>query len=248
MHRSEPSARAAHVQDGCARVRWTLASPPWPDPGHLRSTSPRPRRETRRMTRERVRTSLAEAVVRALVAGDVLTLQRMVHPDVLDHSAQPGQPAGWPGVRERAMTLCAAMPESEVSVDVLSASGDTVLARAELVALRRDLAAATTSPSRLTVVAGAALRRRPAHRDVDVGGPGPGPAGHPRAAGAGRGVRPPARLTRPNPRSRTSLRGRRRPRPAPRTRARPRSSPVRGHRPARGRPRHAGPGRRASTR
>ena len=102
------------------------------------------------MTRERVRTTLAEAVVRALVAGDVLTLQRMVHPDVLDHSAQPGQPAGWSGVRERAMTLCAAMPESEVSVDVLSASGDTVLARAELVALRRDLTA-TTAPSRLTV-------------------------------------------------------------------------------------------------
>jgi predicted ester cyclase len=103
------------------------------------------------MTRERVRTSLAEAVVRALVAGDVLALQRMVSPDVLDHSAQPGQPAGWAGVRERAMTLCAAMPESEVSVDVLSASGDTVLARAELVALRRDHAAATTAPSRLTV-------------------------------------------------------------------------------------------------
>ena len=103
------------------------------------------------MTRERVRTSLAEAVVRALVAGDVLTLQRLVSPDVLDHSAQPGQPAGWPGVRERAMTLCAAMPETEVSVDVLSATGDTVLARAELVAVRRDLTAAAAAPTRLTV-------------------------------------------------------------------------------------------------
>lgn len=103
------------------------------------------------MTRERVRTSLAEAVVRALVAGDVLTLQRLVSPDVLDHSAQPGQPPGWPGVRERAMTLCAAMPESEVSVDVLSTIGDTVLARAELVAKRRDLTAASAAPTRLIV-------------------------------------------------------------------------------------------------
>jgi hypothetical protein len=103
------------------------------------------------MTRERVRTSLAEAVVRALVAGDVLTLQRLVSPDVLDHSAQPGQPAGWPGVRERAMTLCAAMPESEVVVDVLSTIGDTVLARAELVAKRRDLTATAATPTRLTV-------------------------------------------------------------------------------------------------
>jgi predicted ester cyclase len=103
------------------------------------------------MTRERVRTSLAESVVRALVAGDVLTLQRLVDPHVVDHSAQPGQPAGWPGVRERAMTLCAAMPESEVTVDVLSTTGDTVLARAELVALRRDGVVVAGTPTRLTV-------------------------------------------------------------------------------------------------
>lgn len=104
------------------------------------------------MTRERVRASLAETVVRALVAGDVLTLQRLVDPDVVDHSAPPGQPGGWPGVRERAMMLCAAMPESECTVDVLSASGDTVLARAELVALRRDAAPVSATPTRLTVV------------------------------------------------------------------------------------------------
>ena len=103
------------------------------------------------MTRERERTSLAESVVRALVAGDVLTLQRLVDPHVVDHSAQPGQPAGWPGVRERAMTLCAAMPESEVTVDVLSTTGDTVLARAELVALRRDGVVVAGTPTRLTV-------------------------------------------------------------------------------------------------
>jgi predicted ester cyclase len=102
------------------------------------------------MTRERVRTSLADSLVRALVAGDILTLQRLVSSDVVDHSAQPGQPAGWAGVRERAMTLCSAMPESEISVDVLSAVGDTVLARAELVAPRREQAAVPT-PHRLSV-------------------------------------------------------------------------------------------------
>ena len=103
------------------------------------------------MTRERARTSLAESVVRALVTGDVLALQKLVDPRVVDHSAQPGQPAGWPGVRERAMTLCAAMPESDCTVDVLSANGDTVLARAELVAVRRDTVAAAGAPTRLTV-------------------------------------------------------------------------------------------------
>lgn len=104
------------------------------------------------MTRERVRSSLAESVVRALVSGDVLTLQRLVAADVVDHSGRPGQPRGWAGVRERAMTLCAAMPESDVTVDVLSAAGDTVLARAEVLAVRRDVPAATTaSPTRLIV-------------------------------------------------------------------------------------------------
>lgn len=104
------------------------------------------------MTRERVRSSLAESVVRALVSGDVLTLQRLVAPGVVDHSARPGQPHGWAGVRERAMTLCAAMPESDVTVDVLSTAGDTVLARAEVLAVRRDVpAGVATTPTRLLV-------------------------------------------------------------------------------------------------
>ena len=54
-------------------------------------------RGTDGMTRARVQAALAEAVVRALAEGDVLALQPLVAPDVVDHSAQPGQPAGWPG-------------------------------------------------------------------------------------------------------------------------------------------------------
>ena len=103
------------------------------------------------MTRERELSSLAEAVVHALLTGDVLTLQRLVSPDVLDHSAQAGQPTGWPGLRERSMTLCAAMPEGEVTVDILSAIEDTVLARAELVAVRRDTGPVLGPSSRVTV-------------------------------------------------------------------------------------------------
>ena len=49
------------------------------------------------------------------------------------------------------MTRCAAMPESDCTVDVLSANGDTVLARAEVVAVRRDTVAALGAPTRLTV-------------------------------------------------------------------------------------------------
>jgi hypothetical protein len=103
------------------------------------------------MTRERERSSLAEAVVHALLTGDVLTLQRLVSPDVVDHSAQAGQPTGWAGLRERSMTLCAAMPEGDVTVDILSSVEDTVLARAELVAVRRDTGAPVGPFTRVTV-------------------------------------------------------------------------------------------------
>jgi predicted ester cyclase len=106
------------------------------------------------MTRARVQAALAEAVVRALAEGDVLALQPLVSSNVVDHSARQGQPAGWPGVRERAMTLCAAMPGSDVTVDVLTAAGDTVLARAELTAVRLGAtpSAAPTTTSLIVVL------------------------------------------------------------------------------------------------
>jgi hypothetical protein len=61
----------------------------------------------------------------------------MVSPDVVDHAAEPGQPEGWRGLRERVMTLCAALPDGDVTVDVLRMESDTVLARAIITAVRR---------------------------------------------------------------------------------------------------------------
>ena len=89
------------------------------------------------MTPTRARATLAEAAVHALLAGDVLALQSMVSSDVLDHSAEPGQPEGWRGLRERVITLCAALPDGDVTVDVLRVEGDTVLVRASFTAVRR---------------------------------------------------------------------------------------------------------------
>lgn len=77
-------------------------------------------------------------VVRALIAGDVLALQPLVHPDVVDHSAPPDQPAGWPGLRERVMTVCTAVHDSAAPVEVLSVDGDTVTCRVELVGVPRN--------------------------------------------------------------------------------------------------------------
>ena len=91
-----------------------------------------------------------EAVVRALVGGDVLALQAMVDPDVVDHSAVPGQPEGWAGLRERAMTLCAAVPDSDVPVEVLCVDGDTAMCRVRLTGIPRTGPGA--SPAGLMVV------------------------------------------------------------------------------------------------
>jgi predicted ester cyclase len=76
-------------------------------------------------------------VVRALVAGDVLSLQPLVHPEVIDHSAGPGQPEGWAGLRERAMTMCAAVHDSAAPVEVLCVDGDTAMCRVQLVGVPR---------------------------------------------------------------------------------------------------------------
>jgi predicted ester cyclase len=91
-----------------------------------------------------------EAVVHALVGGDVLALQAMVHPDVVDHSAVPGQPEGWAGLRERAMTLCASVPDSDAPVEVLCVDGDTAMCRVRLTGIPRTGPGA--SPADLMVV------------------------------------------------------------------------------------------------
>ena len=91
-----------------------------------------------------------EAVARALVAGDVLALQAMVHPDVVDHSAGPGQPDGWAGLRERAMALCAAVPDTDVPVEVLCVDGDTAMCRIRITGVPRTGPGA--SPGTLMVV------------------------------------------------------------------------------------------------
>ena len=92
-----------------------------------------------------------EAVVRALVTGDVLRLQALVHPDVLDHSAAAEQPPGWAGLRERAMALCAAYPEPEVEVDVLLVDGDTAMCRVHLPGIPRGAAGRSSAGALILV-------------------------------------------------------------------------------------------------
>ena len=69
----------------------------------------------------------ARAAVRALLDGDVLALQELTHPDVVHRGAGPGEPAGWAGIRELAMTACATIPEA--SVELVCSEGDTTVCR-----------------------------------------------------------------------------------------------------------------------
>lgn len=69
----------------------------------------------------------ARAVVQALLGGDVLALQRLTHPDVVHRGARPGQPAGWAGLRELALTSCANIPDA--TVELVCSEGDTAVCR-----------------------------------------------------------------------------------------------------------------------
>ena len=69
----------------------------------------------------------APAVVQALLGGDVLALQQLTHPDVVHRGARPGEPAGWAGLRELALTACATIPDATVSL--VCSEGDTAVCR-----------------------------------------------------------------------------------------------------------------------
>ena len=84
------------------------------------------------MPSDAARREAGAAVVSALMTGDVLALQPRVHPLVVDHSATPGQPAGWPGLRERVMALCASCPEPDVPVEVIYVDGEITMCRVQV--------------------------------------------------------------------------------------------------------------------
>ena len=70
----------------------------------------------------------AVTVVQALLAGDVLTLQRLTHHDVVDRNCSDEHPTGWRALRERALVVCATLPEG-VAVELLCSEGDTAVCR-----------------------------------------------------------------------------------------------------------------------
>lgn len=67
----------------------------------------------------------APAVVQAILGGDVLALQRLTHPDVVNRSARPDEPTGWAGLRELALTACAVIPDA--TVELVGSHGDTAV-------------------------------------------------------------------------------------------------------------------------
>jgi predicted ester cyclase len=89
----------------------------------------------------------APAVVHALLAGDVLTLQRLTHSDVVDRNAGAELPTGWAALRERALTVCAALPESPPAVELVCSEGDTAVCRVRTTGSRRGAPEAAEVPT-----------------------------------------------------------------------------------------------------
>lgn len=88
----------------------------------------------------------APAVVHALLAGDVLTLQRLTHADVVDRNAGSDMPTGWAALRERALTVCASLPESPLAVELVCSEGDTAVCRVRTTGTRRGAPEASDVP------------------------------------------------------------------------------------------------------
>ena len=85
---------------------------------------------------------MAPTVVQALLDGDVLALQRLTHSDVVHRGARPGQPIGWAGLRELALTACATLPDARV--ELVCSEGDTAVCRVQASVGRPGWATAET--------------------------------------------------------------------------------------------------------
>lgn len=95
--------------------------------------------------------STATSVVQALLSGDVFTLQRLTHPDVVDRNSGSDQPSGWTGLRERALTVCATLPEGVV-VELVCSEGDTAVCRVLSPGHRRGFPEPASPTDRVTVL------------------------------------------------------------------------------------------------
>jgi predicted ester cyclase len=99
----------------------------------------------------RSQASTATAVVQALLSGDVLTLQRLTHADVVDGNGGRGQPTGWAGLRERALTECASLPEG-ITVELVCSEGDAAVCRVRIPGTRRGFPESVSPGDRVTVL------------------------------------------------------------------------------------------------
>lgn len=95
--------------------------------------------------------STATAVVQALLSGDVLTLQRLTHPDVVDGNGGRGQPTGWAGLRERALIECASVPEG-VIVELVCSEGEAAVCRVRIPGNRRGSPESVPPKDRVNVL------------------------------------------------------------------------------------------------
>jgi predicted ester cyclase len=72
------------------------------------------------------------AMYSAMSTGDLDALDKVCHPDFVDHDAEPGQGPGLQGVKESFAGFRAAIPDMAAEVHDLFSAGDKVVARVTL--------------------------------------------------------------------------------------------------------------------
>src|SRR2546423_12599970 len=92
----------------------------------MRKRSVRPWRHCMSEANKQVMCRIAAEV---LSANNLAAATQLVAPDVVDHSAFPGQPPGLEGMRQRWAMLLAAFPDFKITVHAVIAEGDLVAMR-----------------------------------------------------------------------------------------------------------------------
>lgn len=95
--------------------------------------------------------SAATAVVQALLSGDVFTLARLTASDVVDRNSGSEHPTGWTALRERALVVCATLPEGVV-LELVCSEGDTAVCRVRAPSRRRGAPEPVLADEHVTVL------------------------------------------------------------------------------------------------
>ncbi len=81
------------------------------------------------MSTEQAKANMSRLFVDLFNKGDLSVADELVLPDFIEHSAQPGLPAGIPGLKAIAQVIRAGFPDFHITIEDVMAEGDRVSMR-----------------------------------------------------------------------------------------------------------------------